>query len=125
MAKKTRRVKKEKKTSGYNLPLLLIALIAIVLISIYYFQLSKTGNNFQTTETTEQSRTQTIVTSSGGSCSRDNQCFVTHCKDHAKSCVNTTQLTYYSENCDRYIDWIVDQQDPSACACVQNVCTMK
>jgi hypothetical protein len=124
--KKTKRsIKKEaKKTNRYGLLLLSIALIAILAMFVYCFQFFKSNNNYVQVPGLPQQPGIGVETSVSGSCSKNNQCFITHCKGQVKSCVNTTQLTYYSKNCNNYLDWVVDQQDSSVCACVQNACKM-
>jgi hypothetical protein len=70
------------------------------------------------------SSTNPIATISS-SCKTSSECYITHCKNQASSCVNVTDLTGYGKNCRAISDWIVDTQDSAVCACVQNTCMLK
>jgi len=103
-----------------------ILIITLILIVFYssFIQIRKESEKYQGIQTPIITEPKSVV---GGFCKRDSECFITTCRDsQIKDCVNTTQLTDYHENCKIYSDWIVEMQDPSECACIQNVCkTMK
>ena len=116
----------KKKINKYNIYLGTFVLIIILMIIIYYssfIQISKELEGYQENQIPMITTPSQIVV--GGFCKRDSECFITTCKDsQIKDCVNTTQLTDYNKNCKTYSDWIVEKQDPSKCACIQNSCKM-
>lgn len=98
--------------------------IALILAVFFYFgrpSVPTQNNNGQQTSTQPN---MVGAASQGGSCSKSSQCFITHCKGQAESCVNTTVLTDYSKNCQSYLDWVIDTQDADQCACVNSACRM-
>ena len=122
---KKREIKKleKKKFNKYTIYLGTFVLIVILLLVIYYssfIQDSKEPERFQEIQTPSITGPEIVAK---GFCKRDSECFITTCKDtQIKDCVNTTQLTDYHENCKSYSYWVVEQQDPSECACIQNLC---
>lgn len=105
---------------------MVIAVIAIIIF------LTVIALNMHTTSEIQNMEKEIIIPSitpqtvqTGGLCKRDTECFITSCKDQIESCVNTTQLTFYSKNCKTYSDWIVGKQDISRCNCIQNTCIMR
>ena len=128
MAKKGNKVaKKVEKKSSFNW-IAVAAVLAIVLLGgVYYMNSLMTPN---VNDNGGQNPLSVISgdvsnTVSSGSCRTNSQCYITHCKGQEISCVNVTQLSKYSSRCDNYLDWIVDKQDSTECACVQNSCTMR
>lgn len=131
MTKKSRKIKKEikeikeEKVNKYTAFLGTFMFIVILFLIVYYsnfFQTSiEPARGYQETQTPITTESKIL----GGSCKRDSECFITTCKDtQTKDCLNTTQITDYYKNCKTYSDWIVEKQDISKCACVQNVCKM-
>ena len=134
MAKKKRnarrrasRAKAKAKKPRFN-PIIIVILAVLVIIALgVAFYSPKTPGAQIHDEQDEQQPTfpgAPVTSAVEGICQKNNQCFITYCKDEAKRCVNTTQLTGYSSNCKTYSDWVTDVQDYSKCACVQNVCKM-
>lgn len=132
MAKKQKRISKKKvkkiekeKVNKYTIFLGTFVLIIILMLVVYYSSFIQVSEDF---DSYKKAQPQTIIgpeTITGGFCKRDSECFITTCKDsQIKDCVNTTQLTDYNKNCKTYSDWIVEKQDPSKCACIQNSCKM-
>lgn len=124
----TRRIAAPKKTNRHNFYLLLFVLVIFLSFIVYYFnffqqQPQANGPTSQNQVTPTQQGT-TPINVPGGGCTKDSQCFITFCKDQTEDCINTTQLSSYSKNCKTYSDWVIEKQDISRCACVQNACTM-
>ena len=125
MAKKTKRVKRSKKTKSNNIYLPIIVLIAIVFVLAFYYFNSAKGFQFSEENRNTNPLTQGTRISIGGFCKADSECFITYCKGQSRDCINSTQMATYSNNCKSYSDWVVENnQDPSVCSCIQNACTM-
>lgn len=132
MTKKQKRISKEKvkkiekeKVNKHTVFLGTFVLIIILFLIAFYssfIQISKESETYKETQT--PTTIPGYETVSGGICERDSQCFITYCRGNPEDCVNTTQLSDYSKNCKTYSDWIVEKQDPSKCACIQNFCKM-
>lgn len=126
--KKVRKTKNIKKINKYNVHAAIFSLIVVMLLLFYYSGLSsvKPSENVQREDKITAPKTETVpqIIVTGGSCKRNSECFLTHCKGYSQNCINTVQLSTYSKNCKTYSDWVTDRQDYSKCACVQNVCKM-
>ena len=132
MAKKQKRISKKKvkkiekeKVNKYTIFLGTFVLIIILFLIVFYssfIQISRKSEKYH--RETQPQITSGYEIVSGGICERDSQCFITYCRGNPEDCVNTTQLSDYSKNCKASSDWIIEMQDSSKCACVQNVCKM-
>ncbi len=100
------------------------ALIIILILIVYYSGFIQVVGGPETTQETQTPTTTETELISEGGCNRDTECFVTYCEGSEQDCVNTTQLSGYSENCESYSDWKIEMQDFSKCACVQGSCKM-
>ena len=133
LAKKTKRAKhkrtKQKKTNRHNLYLGIVALIIVISLFVYYFNFIQGQQYYYDNEQKEIPGTTTITEeqrkmTTGGFCKKNSECFLTYCKGKTENCINTTQLSVYSRNCKSYSDWVLEEQDFSRCACVQNACAL-
>jgi len=117
-----RKTKKKKTSSSIYLFIAVIAIIiflAVIAFNLYTTsEIQNMGN-----EITPSTNPETVQTN--GFCKIDSECFITSCRDQTESCVNVTQLTFYSKNCKTYSDWIIGKQDVSRCGCVQKSCVMR
>lgn len=118
----------KKKPSRHNFYLLLLVIAIFLSFIVYYFnffqQQPQANEPTSQNQVTPTEKGTTPINVPGGGCTKDSQCFITFCKDQTEDCVNTTQLSSYSKNCKTYSDWVIEKQDTSRCACVQNACTM-
>jgi len=118
----TKNVIKKKTSSSMYLIIAVIAIIiflAVIALNLYNnSEIQNMGN-----EITPSIAPETVQT--GGFCKSDTECFITSCKGQVESCINVTQLTFYSKNCKTYSDWIVGKQDISRCSCIQKACIMR
>jgi hypothetical protein len=124
-SKKASIVGTNKKKFSFNTSIIAVVLFLAFLAILYYVDMSMqnnfdTGSNPPPVISGDGSNTTTVLSA----CKQDSECFITHCKGQANACVNTTQLTDYSRNCDKYIDWVIDAKNATQCACVQNNCKM-
>ncbi|NIO44671.1 MAG: hypothetical protein GTN36_03915 [Candidatus Aenigmarchaeota archaeon] len=99
---------------------LIIILILVVFYSSFIQVITEPGRDSIRTQPDTIIKPETML--KGEFCERDSHCFITYCKGGSEECVNTTKLSDYSKNCKTYSDWVIERQDSSKCACVQNAC---
>ena len=126
MAKKAQKKNKIKEASKNKIFIVAIILIAAVALLYSVFSntvdISNNGNNVNNPSKT----TEGTITSTGGHCKSNYECYVTSCKGQPQDCINATQMSNYAtENCRVYSDWNYVKQDSLKCACIQNACVMK
>ena len=110
-----------------NKPWIIIAIIVVLvaIFSIFVMQ-SKPIQTTSTTSQGEEQQQQTTTELIGDVCQRDNQCFLVSCKatPSVLDCINVThQATYPKQQCNSYS--ININYNPSKCACVQGICSIK
>lgn len=118
------RKKKTEKKKSISIYLVVAVIAIIIILAVIAFNLN-TSSEIQNIGNEIPTSANPGTVQTGGFCKIDSECFITSCKGQTESCVNTTQLTFYSRNCNTYSDWIIGKQDVSRCSCIQNACIMR
>lgn len=125
MAKKVKRKKKIEKASKNNIFIVAIILIAAVALLYSVFSNTVAISNYGNNVNNPSKTTEGTITSTGGYCKSNYECFLTSCKGQSEDCINATQMSTYPKNCKTYSDWILGKQDTSRCSCYNHACTLK